>query len=197
MAIDLLDLISKNSSLVGLDPTFSGLVAPTAPMTAEAVASGGDGTSGPATRSIEGLTAGQVLGIAGPVVQSLIGSMFSGNPLSLAKTVAQTAAQMSEDPYAAPGMIGQMLDSFLNDGAVTYYGDIFQDPSLPVSTGLVNSDLQFALAMGLMPADFESAGGSDSWGGLGDIGSGGDFSNTDAAGYGDAGNYGGAPSDTN
>lgn len=176
MALDLLDLISKNASLVGMDPEFTGLVAPTAPAgTGTVVTEEGPATASAPTRSYENLTAGQTLGIAGDLAKALM-SAIAGNPLSLAKNTFDIATM---DPYAAPGMVGQFLDSWLNDFGPVMYGEYFQDIAAGPDTELVSTS-PYANALGISPDDWGDVG-SDGWGGLGDVGSAGDFSDTSFA----------------
>jgi len=228
MAIDLLDLINKNAASVGLGSDFTGLFLPEQAAAPQAVQtpqiSEGQSTPSAPTRSYENLTAGQKLGIATDIAKTFL-SAVAGNPLSLAKGAYGLA---TTDPYAAPGAIGQFLDSWLNDFGPVNYGAIFQDPTLAPSPDIVSTS-PYAYALGISPEDMEAgtqfgmgsiayndqgiaystapgsnltaeqlanlqetlfggdSGGSDGWGDIGDIGSGGDFSDgTGLGGYGSA-----------
>ena len=155
MAIDLLDLISKNAASVGLGSDFTGLFLPEQAAAPQTQISEGQSTPSDPTRSYENLTAGQMLGIAGPVLQSMLGLALGGAPIGMAKAAFQTAAQAQEDPYAAPGAIGQFLDSWMNDFGPVNYGAIFQDPTLAPSPDIVSTS-PYAYALGISPEDMEA-----------------------------------------
>ena len=154
MAIDLLDLINKNAASVGLGSDFTGLFLPeqaAAPQTAQTPQiSEGQSTPSDPTRSYENLTVGQRLGTATDIAKTFL-SAVAGNPLSVAKGAYGLA---TTDPYAAPGAIGQFLDSWLNDFGPVNYGAIFQDPTLAPSPDIVSTS-PYAYALGISPEDME------------------------------------------
>ena len=151
MAIDLLDLINKNAASVGLGSDFTGLFLPEQAAAPQTQISEGQSTPSDPTRSYENLTAGQKLGIATDIAKTFL-SAVAGNPLSVAKGAYGLA---TTDPYAAPGAIGQFLDSWMNEFGPVNYGAIFQDPTLAPSPDIVSTS-PYAYALGISPEDMEA-----------------------------------------
>ena len=101
--------------------------------------SSGSNSSTPNTGSYN-VTAGQLLSNYAPSALSMLGNVMTGNVLGAAMNVYSMATQ---DPYAAPGWVGQTLDSWLNDYGPTYYGDIYQKETWGPSMGIDQESLDY------------------------------------------------------